>query len=166
MKLLASIVIGAALAAGPASAQDLWRGAMAGMTPAEVAQAFPDVRATDPAKPAIRYELPGLSLIGLPWKAAFHFTPDDRLRAVILSPADEANVGTGQAGFAQLRRDLIVKYGDPLVCDEGGVRGVVATSSCDWLAGPVAIRLKRDDFGDKAFLSVAYTVEQAGGSIL
>ncbi|HZV85404.1 MAG TPA: hypothetical protein VFF48_10510 [Brevundimonas sp.] len=166
MKLFAGITIAAALAANPAFAQDLWRGALAGMTPAEVVGAFPEARATDPARPAIRFELPGLNLIGLPWKAAFHFTQDDRLRAVILSPADEASVGSGQTAFAQLRRDLIVKYGDPLVCDESGVRGVVATSTCDWLAGPVAIKLKRDDFGDKAYLSVAYTAEEAGGSIL
>lgn len=166
MKLFASLFISAVLAASSASAQDLWRGANAGMTPAEVAAAFPDAVPTDPTKPAIRYELRGLSLIGLPWRAAFHFTEDDRLRAVILSPAENANIGSGQIGFSQLRRDLIAKYGDPLACDEGGVRGVVATSTCDWSSGAVAIKLKRDDFGDRAYLSVAYTAEEAGGSIL
>jgi hypothetical protein len=132
-----------------ASAQELWRGARAGDTPAQVQAKFPKATEIDysPEERATLPTAPGRSELRLEdidvaernGKATFVFT-DNRLISVIVSvETKDMSPGEAKDAFDDLAGLLSNKYGPPLSCGVLGGSG----SKCRWLAGETYIGLNR-----------------------
>lgn len=128
---------GAGLAAvalcGAAPAPELWNGAHAGMTPAEVQKAFRKAasgkRTVEGDETVLR--VPSLRAGGHDATAYFDFT-DDRLRTVELSLGPNRPGGSVDAG--DVKAQLSSKYGPPIDCDG-------ADEKCAWRNGEVDIAM-------------------------
>jgi hypothetical protein len=140
--VLAMVLAGA----GAASAQELWRGARLGMSPAEVRGLFADA-APPPAVITLMggetddLVLKGVRLGGVNMTARFFFR-DGLLTTVQLAPArrlltrPEDNMRLAQ----DLRAELGQEFGAPFECGDKSYAGV-AMFNCKWLKGPIVVRL-------------------------
>lgn len=122
-----------ALCGAASAAPELWNGAQAGMTPAEVQIAFPKAasgkRTVEGDEMILRVS--SLRAGGHDATAYFDFT-GERLRTVELSLGP--NRSGGNVDAEDVKAQLTAKYGPPTDCDE-------ARETCDWRGGEVDVAM-------------------------
>jgi len=118
-----------ALGAGSAQAQELWQGARAGMTVAEVVAAVPNATAAE-GEPVqdrtLGAEVKGLTIGDDPWEGRFYFG-EDGLGLVVLVPTASVSRTAMPSMFNPIVDDLREAYGDPFSCEDRQFG-----RSCEW----------------------------------
>ena len=169
IRVFVSLLLGIwSLSPAAVSAQQaIWGGARAGMTPDEVLASVPN--ATEIARNdrgERQVELVGLTINRSAWRARFQFE-GGRHFLTSLSPVPETSGPTVTRLFAEVRRDLSVKYGPPADCGGRTIGGLVRVDECSWSADGVAIKLSLMlSDPDRPLLTVVYQAEDATESAL
>jgi hypothetical protein len=130
-----------------ASAQELWRGARAGDTPAQVQAKFPQVKVSDepnslPGRSAWR--LDKIRMAGIDSEANFVFE-HDALLSVILS-FKARDIAGMETTYAALIADMYATHGPPESC--GGT--ATLKHQCLWQVNGAEIGVARWHFGDES----------------
>lgn len=135
--LVCTMSMAGAMLTQPATAQDLWQGARAGMSVANVIASVPN------AEPEEGESIDGRNLgarvtdlmIGKDrWEARFYF--GSGLEMVILKPAPEVSRDAYRSMFNPVVDDLREAYGEPFSCEQRPLG-----QSCEWRAPEKSIRV-------------------------
>lgn len=142
-----------------AQAQELWRSAVDGMTPAQIQRAFPE--AAPPSKPSPLRDgsnnllsLNNVQIVGKPFVADFYFL-EDRLVQVKLVAEVSGVVNDSLLVFEDTARALRDKYGPEL--NKEMKRDVLgATASADWMTKEITISAYASVFSSSGKIYITY----------
>ena len=159
------------IAVSGAQAQELWKGAQAGETSAQIKQKFPKLEFVKPVDPKFRtvdsppvdparteWRLADVDFADVDGHATFIFK-NDRLTSVALSMDNNATSSVAvDSTFDQLVGLLRKKYGTPVTCSTTSI-----ANYCDWIAAGVLVKASKYRlFDEPGFVNVSYTPKDAG----
>ena len=144
MRLFAGLIASAFLFASPAAhAAELWQGAEAGDSEAEILAKFENAaRPTDPDSldedTYCNVWIESLEVVGEPFQACFFFT-EDKLVQVMLTMAQEPSAKEAEAIFDRILEGLRVRYGAEDSLEREG--GMLTIHNADWLSDDLSVNL-------------------------
>ena len=152
-----------------AQAQELWRSAVYGMTPAQIQSAFPEAALA--SKPAPLRDgannllsLRNVQIVGRLFEADFYFL-EDRLVQVKLVAEISGVVNDSLLVFEDIARALRDKYG-PELNKEMKRDGLGATASADWITKEITISTYASVFSSSGKIYITYKSRKASSGNL
>ena len=152
-----------------AQAQELWRSAVYGMTPAQIQSAFPEaapISKTAPLRDGANnlLSLRNVQIVGRLFEADFYFL-EDRLVQVKLVAEISGVVNDSLLVFEDIARALRDKYG-PELNKEMKRDGLGATASADWITKEITISTYASVFSSSGKIYITYKSRKASSGNL